>query len=260
MLGWRIFVHSVRLVLSNLDAALRVSGALYVVYAGGQAWFLIRFGEQIAMMQMGRSGGSLEQMPMMDSGYFGAALFSALITMVATLWIAVAWHRFVLLGEQPKGWLPVWQGDRVLAYFGRSLLIVIMAMLAALAFAVPLGIVFSMLQSGMLLNFIPMLAMIAGAYVFYRLSPILPAGAMDKPIKMGAAWAATKGQTGTIVGLAIITTVATLLMQVPSMMNSDPASIINIVYTLVVGWFMMLIGVSVLTTFYGHFIEGREVD
>ena len=260
MLGWRIFVHSVRLVLSNLDAAIRVSGALCIIYAGVQAWFLIRFGEQIAIMQMARSGGNLGQMPVMDSGYFGAALFSALITMVATLWIAVAWHRFVLVGEQPKGWLPICHGGRVVGYFGRSLLIVILAMVAALAAAIPLGIVVSMLDSGALLNFIPMLAMIAGAYVFYRLSPILPAGVLDKPIKLGEAWAATKGQTGAIVGLAIITTVATLLMQVPSMMNSDPASIINIVYTLVVGWFMMLIGVSVLTTFYGYFIEGRDVD
>ena len=249
-------MHSVRLVLGNLEAAFRVSAVLYLVSAGVQAWFLIRFGDVSQAIQMGNPAS----MAMMDGSYVGAALLSTITTMIIGLWIAVAWHRFVLVGEQPDGWLPQWQGGRLLGYFGRSILIMLVAMIAALIIGIPLGMLMGFVGGPAMAWTIPVLIMLLVMSIFYRLCLILPAAALDKPIRLGAAWEATKDQTGTIVSLAIVTLAATLIMQIPSMLNSDPTSIINIVYSLVVGWFMMLIGVSVLTTFYGHFIEGREVD
>lgn len=53
---------------------------------------------------------------------FGVGFFSGMVVaFIATLWIAVAWHRFVLLNEAPQGLLPAFKGDRVMAYLLRML-------------------------------------------------------------------------------------------------------------------------------------------
>ena len=43
------------------------------------------------------------------------------------------------------------------------------------------------------------------------------------------------------------------------MIDSNPGSIINLVYSHVTGWIVMMIGISVLTTIYGVYVEGREI-
>jgi hypothetical protein len=43
----------------------------------------------------------------------------ALLAMVIMLWVAVAWHRFVLLAEAPNGWLPIWNGSAVASYLSQ---------------------------------------------------------------------------------------------------------------------------------------------
>jgi hypothetical protein len=89
---------------------------------------------------------------------------------------------------------------------------------------------------------------------------MLPAAALGQKLSLGDAWQATKGESGTIVTLALIVVGASVIIQLPSWLNDDPTSIINIVYSLVVNWFATIIGISVLTTLYGHFVEKRPID
>jgi len=53
--------------------------------------------------------------------------------------------------------------------------------------------------------------------------------------------------------------VNTFLVQLPSRLNPDPTSIISLIYSNVLGWFIMMGGASVLTTLYGVLIERREL-
>ncbi|MDU8910891.1 hypothetical protein [Aestuariicoccus sp. MJ-SS9] len=251
MKGWHIFTHSVRLVLNNLGAALRVSLVLYLVQVANQLYV---FANPPVMTDL---GGGME-MPMMDPGAMVVNLILGLLAVVASLWIAVAWHRFVLAEEYPTGWLPQWHGSYMMAYLGRSILIALMVVLAVIVASVPAGLIaagLAPLGAAVSLGIVGL-----AAYVFFRLGVMLPAAALGRKLTLGEAWDATKGESGTILTLALIVIGASVVIQLPSWLNGDPTSVINLIYGLVVSWFATVIGISVLTTLYGHFVEGRSID
>jgi len=98
-----------------------------------------------------------------------------------------------------------------------------------------------------------------GAYVFYRLCPMLPSAAVGEPMGVNAALDATKDSTGTIAVLVLVVIVASFIIQLPATLGAADSTF-ALVYSFFINWITMLIGVSVLTTFYGHFVEGRAID
>lgn len=246
MKAWSMFAHSVRLVLNNLDIALRISLVLYAVQVVSQIYsFSVSGGETV----QGPDGNFY---PMYSAGETFMIMILGIASLCASLWIAVAWHRFVLLGEEPRGWLPQWPGGTILGYLWRSVL---------LGLSVGLVLV-PVITLGIFLGPMLMLALAVGvgAYMFFRLSPILPGIAVGQEISFREAWGKTSGESGTLVGLAVLMILASLIMQIPTMVSGDPNSVVSLVYTIVVNWFATMIGISLLTTVYGHCVEGRGID
>ena len=147
----------------------------------------------------------------------------------------------------------------MLGYVGRSLLI------GAVIFLVCVFIV----TIGVLIPFIAIpIAVIVSLVIGYRLGIILPAGSIGKPMTLSDAWTKTKGHSGTVVSLGILTFAASLLLQLPTFIDVSAAETpeagianpVTQIYTLVVGWVFTLIGVGILTTLYGHLVEGRPLD
>ncbi len=247
MRGWQIFFHSVRLVLNNLGAALRISLVLY----------LAQVAFQVSLMMQAKGDGSL-QIP--DFGFALNIFLFAIAWLIASLWIAVSWHRFVLVNEQPTGWIPHWHGRLILGYLGRSLLLgvivlivsVILGIIAAMLTAVSNSSVFALTYMAIWVGF--------GSYVFLRLSLILPAGTIEKKMTIQDAWVETAGASGTFIVLALVAAAASIVVQIPTMISGNPNSLISVLYNSVVGWFVMMISVSVFTTLYGHFVEDRPID
>lgn len=251
MKGWQIFRHSVQLVLANLDQALRISLVLYIVQSG---YVILTFFHPPAMAE---AEGGMEY-PVMTPETAVLSILVSLLAVVASLWIAVAWHRFVLTSEYPEGWLPRWHGGAILSYLGRSILVAILIVLAVTVAALPVG--FLAIAMPGLAGLFSLLLVGLGAYLFFRLGVMLPAAAVGERLQLGDAWDATRGESGTIVVLSAIVVVASVIVQLPSWFNNDPGSVIGLVYSLVVNWFATIIGISVLTTLYGHFIEDRSID
>ncbi|TFL19986.1 hypothetical protein DR046_01165 [Jannaschia formosa] len=75
----------------------------------------------------------------------------------------------------------------------------------------------------------------------------------------GEAMEATRGHTGTVAALAVITVGFFLLLQLPTAIEGS-LGLITIVYQGVVGWIGLLVGVSTLTALYGVVVEGRSVE
>ena len=96
-------------------------------------------------------------------------------------------------------------------------------------------------------------------YLWFRIALALPAIAVGKPITMGQAWEASKGMSGTIFGVALllmaINGVATIFTGQIAMVFGPLAFLID----LAVQWTILMLGVSILTTFYGHLIEKRPL-
>ena len=251
MKGWQIFVHSIRQVFGNFEGALRVSGALYLV--------------QIVVGLVFGGGAAMSASDLMQNGpgagFFLGLLVVVLIALLTGFWIAVAWHRYVLLGEKPAV-LPEFRGDRIWAYLLRSLGYGLILVVIGAIWGGIVGFIVGSVVGGS-----PILAMIFMAILIYlpilvigfRMTCDLPATALgvDRPFMSG--WAATAGQTGDLVGLAAVVVVFGLILQLGGFYVFGHAGVLAVIWSLLASWVQMMVGVSILTTLYGHYIEKRAL-
>lgn len=252
MLGWKIFARAVRLLLDHIDAALRLSLLPYLLVAGATVWLGLSYPDWV-----GRGGFDPSDPP--PAGYVMGQLLVLLLNTVVTLWIAVGWHRFVLMAEAPRGWLPSVRGAEMLGYFGRSILIGLLIVAVILAVTVMLATLLVPLAPNFAGAVVGAASLFVGMILFYRLAVVLPAGAIGRSMTFGEAWSATAGHTGTVVVLAILTVGFTLLLQVPTLLDGT-GGVVTLVYQVAIGWIGTMIGVGVLTSLYGHLVEGRPLD
>ena len=251
MLGWQIFTHALRMVFGNFKQVLQITigPALIATIVVVAAVLFIGIPEETL---------ATESEQAIPDG-FGLLFFVIFVVVFAVVfWIAVSWHRYVLLEEYPSGFLPVFRTDRILAYFGRGILLA----LIMLVFFVP--IMFVVVG---LLGAVPALGAIVGIIVYafvvvavMRLSITLPATAIGQPVGFGEAWEATKGYGGAILILLAVSFVFQVLVQLAIALFS----FIPLLGALVSIFFAMLIipmiNLSILTTMYGVFIEKRQLS
>lgn len=246
MKGWRIVRHSLRQVFMNPGGALRVSGLLFLVQ--------ILFGF-VVILVFGSGRG------MMGGGMSGPAALTALFSLAASLWIAVAWHRYVLLGEAP-GLLPVFRGDRLLAYLfyslGYGLIVLVVGWLWSMAVGFALRPVM-MGNIGMALVVWGALVFLPLALLTLRMTTALPGVALGKETPFLAGWEATSGASADILVAALFLAALGLLAQVVVLRLVMPVPILGQLAALALLWLQTMVGASVLTTLYGHYIEKRDL-
>lgn len=242
MTGWKIFSHSVFLLNHNLREALRISTPLI-----GAMILSLVFGGAILV-------DGIEAGTPSDGG--SGALFQ-ILTLVAGLWVAVAWHRFVLLEEYSAA-LPPFHGKRMLTYFLWGFLIVLLVVLGTSAIGLVIGLLLSAIPP---LAAIAMFALLVGAiWVFYRLSPVLPAAAIDQTIGIKGAWLATKPLSRQVLSTAFFLGISGAVGIGFSLLIALQVNImIGVLLMVAVNWTYSMVGISVLTTIYGIAVEGRSI-
>lgn len=251
MLGWQIFLHSVKMVLRNLKEALQISSVPALI------------GCVIIIALSVVFGISFEDISTEPNGFPDAAsvgtvagfMLSVFVTVFAIMfWIAVSWHRFVLLEEYPSGLLPEFRFDRIIAYFGRVVLLGVVMVLGYLPVIVALPLLSGSFEFALFAVYILFLIV-----CFYRWAPILPAAAIGQPISLGQAWNSTAGAGGAILVLMLAAVAFQFVVQFAlALLAAIP------VFGFLIGVFvgilvLPLINVSILTTMYGVFIEKREL-
>lgn len=255
MLGLEILVHSVKMVLRNLKQALQISvvpaliGGLLVI--GLFFLFGIPFEEFDS-----ETNGFPEGVTAVS--FAGFLLCLVVVIFGVMLWIVVSWHRFVLLEEYPTGLVPPFRFDRVLAYFGRLLMLCLIAFVIMIPAVLIMGM---MAQASAALGILVWVALVIFLTIgFYRASPILPGAAIGKPLKLSEAWQATSGANGAIVLLVILSILLQLLLQLlASLLLFVP--VVGVLIVLFASMLVVpLINVSILTTIYGVFIERRQLS
>lgn len=247
-MGLRIFLHSIKLVFAQFGHALQISALLYIVslILGGIGLYY--------QAQAIASGG--------PNAVAWQLFLAAFLSTLPSLWIAVAWHRFVLLDEMPSGPLPTLRADKIWSYFGRGmqlfLVLMVVVLLAALV-AVLVAIVFQGAPLAMIL--VSLLPILVAFPIFYRLAPIFPGAAIGQAVGIRAAWNATKGSTGAVILLAVISAIATVAIDLPTLLFAPSlgGQIAAFAWYGVTAWIKLLVGVSIMTTIYGVYVEKRLI-
>lgn len=254
----QIFLHSLRQVTGNLSDAIRVSAAPYA----------LQFVVSLLLLGTAAATGQADPMEMAKNGggmvFLLAALLNLVVVLITSIWAAVAWHRFVLKGEAPTGFIPPFRGDRNWAYFARSFGIGILCVVLA----IPLGFIGAMVAMpffnetgpGVLgLAIVFLVTYLPLTVISYRLSTALPATALDAPSAFTAGWEATKGESATFIVLALISVVAVFAISTIGAKLFGGIMVLALIWQLLFGWFTIMVGLSILTTLYGHYIEKRPL-
>lgn len=255
MNSWKIFKHSVGMVVSNLGVAVKLAIPLIAV----MLLSLILWGPEIITGDMGFD-------PYADMAFdtmmAGQSLLSVFLQIIASLWVAVAWHRFILLEETPDGVLPPFHGSRVLAYFGWGLLLAVIIGLSAGVLggiggmSIAMGSGFTGLIGGLLIVAAVLVAVLLSA----RLYVILPAAAVGRKMSLGEAWEATRGYAPTIILAYVIFIIMAIIFGGIIGGIAAFTGFVGALLMIAIEVALTMIGFSFLTTIYGVTVEGREVN
>ena len=202
-------------------------------------------------------------------GVFLVSLGIGVLGMIAFSSIAVLWHRYILLDEVPQGLARLRLDSTVWRYIGNIILIMLMGIGAA----IPLVIVFAILAAA-LAKFAVIPMVLFGSVYFlvlmnyaFRLSIKLPAIALGRhDYLFRTALTDTAGNFWPFLGFMLLQLlIAGLIAGVLGLMayaigKSDSAVFIAVMVAidLVVNWLMGIWGITILTSFYGYFVEGRK--
>jgi len=264
MQSWKIFTHSLRMIFDNLGAVLKISAVLYIAQFIVVSYFMLSYGNVLQEFnEFSQNADPARIAPEIPAGFASSMLLTVGIFLVTSMWIAVMWHRYILSNECLTTFLPPFHPSEIIAYLGKTILLGLIMVVVYTGTLLIAGLVIGILApvlSQSILDFL--FGAVLGTsvlYFSYRFSPVLPGAALAKPIKFREAWVKTAPASGVILLLAVIIVAFTQLVQIPSLFNPDPTSAINIAYEFVLGWIVMLLGVSILTTLYGIYVEGREL-
>jgi hypothetical protein len=248
MTGYLLFKHAVQRVFRNLDDALAISGLI---------WIATMAIVLIASIYVPAMPATAEGWDALTMSQILIALGANLAVIVSGIWIAVEWHRFVLLGERPQTVIPPFRAALLVAYMGKSLLL--MVVLFAMMFVAMLVMMLVMVLAGALQFVVMAFLLCAGSalmYAFYRFSPMLPAAALGASLTLQEAWAKTQAHKAQIFQATILMILMTLMLQVPYAFLGS--GVIGVVVSLVTGWIGLMVGVSLLSAIYELATSGAD--
>lgn len=253
-MGWLIVKHSFSLVFRNFGYALRVSvGPVLIATALVYLMILITgFTPAWATtsLMLGRVPTSLVMV----------GLIAVLAYLIVATWIAVAWHRFILLEDYP-GFLPALSVPTIMTYIGKSVVIGLLLFLALIPTSLVAGLGLAML--GLTQNALASLVLgfflgLILTFVWLRLAIVLPGVAVAKPMGIRDAWTVTKPVSDDIISAAAI--LVAINTGVSVLVDFFlPVGWLYVGVMFVLSWITMMVGISLLTTLYGHLIEKRPL-
>ena len=245
MIGLHILAHSIQMILRNLWHVLQLGLVPLIALLVGVGSL------SIAIAKSGVAGG----------GGIGPMLFLIFFcVMFPAIWFAVNWHRFILLEEYPRGFFPPVPKGEMWRYFGYSFLIGFLVLLMAIPLMM---LTFGALAAAGSANFFSFQGMIEfGAILLFtavamRLGLILPAVSIGEKSALGAMWGKTSGHSGAIFTLAFcIAVIGQAFEYLPSVL---PTGLLSVSFIVVSQLFLVVLNISILTSLYGHYVEGRPV-
>lgn len=259
--GYQLLRHVIQQVFGNLRQAAQLTLALFLMPLVG----LVAMG--------GGNSAAMTEAP--GGGFILGVLLLVVFAVIAYCWAAVGWHRYVLLEEPGNGFLPVWRGDRIGAYFGRAFIVGIVVILAVMGGGIVVGIVAAITQSIAVAIAMGIGLVFGASWVATRLGLVLPAAALGERMTIGESWAVTRPVASQIllplivialvVGviqqlIALIFGQATMVEMFGVMQDQIVLSLPGQVLSGLASWLQILLNLALMTTLYGNLVEGRQLN
>ncbi len=204
------------------------------------------------------------------------SLILFILSFVVSVMMSIGWHRAELLGEKAEiGASLLWR-PQFWGYLGRLILIILVVLAIYFAFMLIAGLVFGGIISSApgtanmgLLSLLGVLFFIGILFLYalvMRLSLILPACSVERPISMSEALQSTKGRTLMILGYMLLMALTAIALMLP-LIGAMQAMITNValgfptslsiaasLYITLVSMVMTFVGLAGLTLLYAHYV------
>lgn len=264
-MSFEIVRHAFVMVFGNLRDSVRVSAMPLILTV--VATFVIP--RLFGLSTVDLAGAA--NLQAMIEGHPAGPIASVVALLIAALyffsmsWIAVGWHRFILLEEYPR-LIPSLPLRNVLGYLGRSFVIGIVVV----AVGIPIGLIGGAAAGpfaaqggesvGVLIALLVIVLMASIlTYFWLRLGVVLPASAVGAPMPILSGWRISAPIGGTIFTVSLILVALNLgiNLTIPPLLGGVP--VVGQIVTLAVSWTTLMVGASILTTLYGHLVEKRDL-
>ena len=189
------------------------------------------------------------------------AIILILVGMAAAMfvfaWVAVTWHRFILLEEYPS-FVPAISDRPIWPYVKRTLMIILQMMVVMVpVLSLMLPAISNFPSAAVILSIGLSILM---SFIWLRICVSLPSVAVGEHMGSADAWAETKDIRQTILGVCVIMMFLNSAAGLLPVLLAPHLLIISTVLNIAIQWVSIMIGISVLTTIYGHVIEGRPLS
>lgn len=245
-------------VLGNYKAALKITIPIIVLNIGLIALMSYDF------WQSALSGNEFGARAILNDlfGITRVIVFPLLLVVTSLYWVTVAWHRFIILDEQPHGIFPKLHLGRIWAYIWR---LFVLAFVIGIVVGIPLAILSSAvggggkiqvadyteaLQNGPISVIVNMIGTAVFAYAFLRYSPFLVAAAIGQPIRAASGRESTYWAKNAIFLLAIGYAVISLVYPIIGGGLSTGLWQADLAIVLGLQWMGFMFTISLLTTLY----------
>lgn len=264
MTGWAILKHSLRMMLANYGFVIFMS-----------LLFSVALPASSFCVDWLKSAKFLPTWVQLASAFLLLDVVCLGIVLLFVSYVAVRWHRRIILGNTKRSWNLFRHGGLVLLYWWKLLGLSVLY----IAFFVPFLFVYIQLlvgQSGGMLQiemnsvfFLYILTGLWGCLALFiplRLSPILVAAALDEDMRVKEAWLATRGSSRAIIDLlfwAFLVWAALFglggLIAFGATGIGLFTGIAILVGVLIFVGFEIMAAIAIITTIYDHFVEGLDL-
>lgn len=251
----RILNDSFSLVFGNLETVFKVCGA----------WFVLQFGLLLVLQALvGSTPGDPAQV---SPAQMLASLLLMAVGIVSAASIAVAWHRFGLLGERP-GFIHLQVGAIEGRFIVKMLLIALIAFLVFLPITILAAMLSAAVHSPVLIIVLVLIAAVFVTPHLLRLYLALPAVSVERPLGLKEAYKLGHGLGLPMIGAGIVLflpfiLVAVLLQYLSILAGSGGLLALLIVIKLallnvLLQIILTVLGISVITAAYRIALERQH--
>lgn len=249
-MAWNIVRHAFVIVFGNFTNALRASVVPSLILIAVIGVFAMT--ADLSIFDEGANATEMSFTTMTILGMFGIGA----LAMVVFAWVAVTWHRFILLEEYPAI-VPAFGGRPILPYAGRTLMIALQMIFVMIPVMLLVGpfLTFSATTASL----VTLGLGICLSFLWLRVCVSLPSVAVGEHMGSVAAWRTTSDIWQTILGVCAITTLLNYGANLAITLIASNLGFVFDILHIAVQWVSMMVGISILTTIYGHVVEGRPL-
>ncbi len=254
-----LLLHAIRMIVNNLGDALKASIGPFALLA--VALFLLAGAFDVplsAVGDLGAQGAGMDPQVAASVGLF--SLVAAVLYLVVFAWVAVTWHRFILLAEYPPIF-PSPAGKPIGTYLLKSVQLALLMIVVLIPAGFAAGLLLAPIAMGSpVIGGVAIAVALGGiaGFMWLRLGLALPATAIGESFGIRDSWARTQPMSGTIFGVAVLLILMNLVIGIPAALAGP--NIVGVLLDLAATWFTLMVGVGILTTLYGHIVEGRSIS